>query len=165
MTTHVVIDTNVLVVANGGHEAAGLSCVDNCIAALIAARNATVIVDDGYRMFEQYRQYCSHAGQPGVGDAFFKWLWDYQGMPATCMQVAVSRIGPEPTDFAEFPQDQRLAQFDPADRVFVAVAIASGVKPPILNASDTDWWNARTALAENGIEVQFLCPELMRWRR
>ena len=66
--------------------------------------------------------------------------------------------------YREFPDDGELAGFDLADRKFVAVARAAGTHPPILNASDTDWWNDREALARNGVRVEFLCPELMRNR-
>ena len=63
--------------------------------------------------------------------------------------------------FAEFPADEQLAKFDPSDRKFVAVALAADDAPPILNASDTDWWLARDALGAHGLTVKFLCPELM----
>ena len=43
----------------------------------------------------------------------------------------------------------------------VAVARASGADPELLNATDTDWWHYREALKENGVNVVFLCPELM----
>ncbi|HSU82609.1 MAG TPA: hypothetical protein VLR69_09330, partial [Thermoanaerobaculia bacterium] len=57
--------------------------------------------------------------------------------------------------------DPDLAAFDPSDRKFVAVAVASGEQPEILNASDTDWWHHREALSRHGVEVRFLCPQLM----
>jgi hypothetical protein len=41
----------------------------------------------------------------------------------------------------------------------VAVAVASGESPPILNAVDSDWWNHREALVESGFVVDFLCPQ------
>jgi hypothetical protein len=157
----VVVDTNVLVVANGKHDAADPDCVESCISALTSAREGTVLVDDGYRIFEEYRRHCSHRGQPGLGDAFFKWLWDNQANNAHCIQVAIQHVGPEATDFAEYPADVALAGFDRSDRVFVAVAVASGLAPDVLNASDTDWWRARFALSRNGVRVRFLCPNLM----
>ena len=63
--------------------------------------------------------------------------------------------------FKNFPDDPDLDDFDPDDRKFVAVALASGTAPEILNASDTDWWNYRRPLERHGINVKFLCPELM----
>jgi len=74
----------------------------------------------------------------------------------------VVHITPHPKrEFAEFPADEQLANFDPSDRKFVAVALAAGDAPPILNASDTDWWPVRRALDAHGLTVKFLCPELM----
>ena len=64
-------------------------------------------------------------------------------------------------DFREFPQDPDLENFDRADRKFVAVALVSGLGPPILNATDTDWWDYREPLRRNGVTVDFICPELM----
>jgi hypothetical protein len=159
MTWH-VIDTNVIAVANGAHDAAGIDCVQACSRALLAARHEGVLVDEGRQIFEQYRRYASHAGQPGVGDAFWKWLWDNQANESVCIQVPLTWDRERET-FAEFPSDPELSAFDPSDRVFVAVAIGSGVNPDILNASDTDWWVARAVLVRNGVSVVFLCPELM----
>ena len=160
----VVVDTNVAVVANGHHEAAGSACIKACITALIEARQQLILVDDGFRIFTEYRHLLSHSGQPGVGDAFFKWLWDNQANPDHCRQVAITAIGSNDVNFAEFPTDTELSTFDTADRKFVAVALASGLNPTILNASDTDWWNFREPLARNGVAVEFLCPELMQYQ-
>ena len=67
--------------------------------------------------------------------------------------------------FEEFPDSARLSSFDRSDRKFVAVALASGSSPKVLNAADTDWWDHRQALEENGVDVVFLCPELMERER
>ena len=67
-------------------------------------------------------------------------------------------------EFVEFPEDQRLADFDRDDRKFVAVALASGASPPIVNATDTDWWEHRDALSEHSVNVRFLCTDLMTRR-
>ena len=155
----VVVDTNVLVVANGKHEPAQAQCIGACIDALATARTGLVVIDDAQQILGEYHRHCSFAGQPGVGDAFFKWLWQRQADSRHCLVV---HITPHPKrGFAEFPADEQLATFDRSDRKFVAVALAAGDAPPILNASDTDWWLARHALDANGLTVKFLCPELM----
>ena len=155
----VVVDTNVLVVANRKHEAAGRECIEACIDALDYARQGQVVIDDAQLILAEYRKHCSFAGQPGVGDAFFKWLWNRQADVRHCRPV---RITPHVArGFAEFPADPRLATFDRSDRKFAAVALAAGDAPPVFNASDTDWWLARHALKSHGLTVKFLCPELM----
>jgi len=155
----VVVDTNVLVVANGNHEPAQAQCIGACIDALATARTGRVVIDDAQVILTEYRRHCSFSGQPGVGDALFKWLWQRQADPRHCLVV---HITPHPKrGFAEFPADEQLAKFDRSDRKLAAVALAAGDAPPILNASDTDWWLARHALEAHGLSVKFLCPELM----
>lgn len=47
---------------------------------------------------------------------------------------------------------------DPADRVFLAVALKRQPPVPIVNASDTDWRKERAALTQAGVSVEELCP-------
>lgn len=157
----VIIDTNVLAVANGKAEQAGVDCVMSCISALESARRESVmIVDSGYRIFDEYRRHASLSGQPGLGDMFLKWLWNNQANQTHCKQVEITPSSTNPDDFEEFPADIRLASFDRSDRKFVAVALASHESPTVLNATDSDWWNFRTPLEENGVYPQFICPAL-----
>jgi hypothetical protein len=62
-------------------------------------------------------------------------------------------------NFEEFLLDPSLATFDPSDRKFVAVAVAHPEHPPILNATDSDWWDYREALAHHSVRVEFVCPD------
>lgn len=155
----VVIDTNVLVVANGRHAPAQERCVGACIDALQRAQRTPVVIDDGQRILDEYRRHCSFSGQPGLGDAFFKWLWSRQADPRHCRRVQITPHAKR--GFMEFPADKRLKSFDRDDRKFVAVALAAGDAPCVLNASDTDWWQAKEELSEHGVTISFLCPELM----
>ena len=158
--TEVVIDTNVAVVANGKTEQAGPPCRLNCIAKLSEIRDeCRVLLDNSNLIIEEYRNLLSFSGQPGLGDAFFKWLFDNQANPEHCRRVVVNLHADR--EFEEFPDDPSLSGFDHDDRKFVAVALASGTGPTILNASDTDWWDYRHELRRYGVEVDFLCPELM----
>ena len=159
----VIMDTNVAMVANGQAEQAGLQCQQNCVAALRQIHEDKIILLDAENLiFEEYRRNLNLSGEPGAGDAFFKWLLDNQDNPRHCRSVTIT---PHPErGFAEFPDDQGLSNFDRSDRKFVAVALASGENPPVWNASDTDWWQHRDALATHGIAVHFICPELMERR-
>ena len=162
MTTkaELVVDTNVAVVANGSHSNAGPNCVRKCIDNLRQAQNGSrVLLDDKQLILTEYRRNLHPSGQPGTGDAFFKWLYENQANPEYCRKVAVnSHPGRE---LEEFPEDPLLSSFDRSDRKFVAVAIASGTAPKILSASDTDWWLFRGELLTHGVHIVFLCPELM----
>ncbi len=155
-----MLDTNVPLVANGKAEQADLECEVACVRKLIQIQSEQrTLLDDKMLIMGEYRRNLSHSGQPGVGDAFFKWLWENQANEQHCRTVPLTVHADR--GFVEFPDDARLSSFDLADRKFVAVALASGTGPKVLNASDTDWWHARQALVENGVNVVFLCPELM----
>jgi hypothetical protein len=163
MRTAVVMDTNVAVVANGRAPQADNPCIETCITTLIDMRDHhRMLLDEQGLILDEYRRNLRPSGQPGPGDAFFKWLWDNQGHLDHCRQVSITPMKGGSRGFEEFPDDPDLAKFDLEDRKFAAVAIASGEQPPILNASDTDWWDHRAALSRHGIEIRFLCPELMK---
>lgn len=161
MTAHVV-DTNVPITANGDASHAPLTCQLACIARLRAIRTSgEIVIDDASLILDEYRRYLSPSGQPGVGDAFFRYLWQVQADPSKCEQVSITPMQDDPGNFAEFPADPNLKDFDYNDRKFVAVAIVSDHNPIIENATDTDWWNARNDLGRHGICVNFLCPDQM----
>ena len=157
-----VIDTNVPIVANGKTPQAGEKCVLACINALLELRrNGQVLLDAQGFILQEYRRHLSPKGQPGLGDEFFKWLWDNQGNVSHCIQVAITAKDRQGSDFSEFPNDHALKNFDHSDRKFVAVVLAYDKPAKIVNASDTDWWLYRTALKKHGIKIKFLCLELM----
>ena len=158
----VVVDTNVAVVANGKTPQASADCVLACIQELTEARDQRILLlDDHGLILEEYRKYLSPSGQPGLGDAFFKWLWDNQANTEHCRKVAITPIGANGKGFVEFPDDPELERFDRSDRKFVATVLSDGGNAPVVNASDTDWWIYRDALQRNGVTIHFVCPELM----
>jgi hypothetical protein len=68
--------------------------------------------------------------------------------------------------FLEFPKDPDLKGFDRSDHKFVAIVVASGEGAPVLDATDSDWWDYRDALMRNGVRVEFICPgEVPKVRR
>lgn len=158
----VVVDTNVPLTANGRATHADLDCQMACLEKLMDIQHqGRVLVDASGFIFEEYSRNLSHRGQPGAGDAFFKWLWNNQGQPALCTQVPVEPEDEAGQAFSNFPADPEWQRFDRSDRKFVAVALASAENPPIVNATDTDWWDFREALNRHGIQIEFLCPQLM----
>jgi hypothetical protein len=151
-----VIDTNVPIVANGHGEPA---TVRSCIEALRKLRESgLVVLDDGFRIIQEYRRYLSATGQPGPGDAFFKWLWDNLYNTEHCNQIHIT----EHTDrgFCEFPDHPELSRFDPSDRKFVAVAAAHPERPPILQAADSKWIGFDDALRQCGVTIEFLSTDI-----
>lgn len=154
----VVVDTNVPTVANLKSEQVEPNCEAACVKALkmIKAKRRTLLDDKGL-IIEEYRRNLSASGQPGVEDAFFKWLFDNQFNPKHCRNVPIFPLADG--RFREFPDDPRLAKFHDDDRKFVAVALASGSSPELLYAVDRGWRRHRQTLAENGVDVVCLCPE------
>ena len=159
----VIVDTNVPAVANGLATQADDACLRRCVAELHRIQNESrLLLDDSWLILREYQRNLGPPGRALPGDAFIKWALINQGNDSRIRRVPIT---PDPTRaFAEFPDDPRLARFDHDDRKFVALALASGTSPPIVNASDRDWWEHREALQVHGIEIRFLCPELMPQR-
>lgn len=159
----VIVETNVLVVANQQSNQATPECVLTCVDLLEKIiEKKIVVIDSGERFFKEYRRYACLSGQPGAGDAFLKWLYRNQCYQKKCEQVDITPKTDNNNDFEEFPNDPELNCFDFSDRKFVAVARASRYKVKILNATDSDWWNFRQALSKNGVKIEFLCSELFK---
>jgi len=155
---HHIVDTNVLLVASKKAPQASLTCVLTCIKYLQNLKESGILVLDSNRLIiREYENKNSRSGQPNVGDAFLKWVLTHQATER-CEQVLITQIAEN--DFAEFPRSPDLAKFDPSDRKFVAVALTHPVKPAIANAVDSDWRNYEEALANHGVSLNFLCPEL-----
>jgi hypothetical protein len=156
-----VIDTNVAIVADAADEAASAGCIQACHDALVEAVASVVCLDDGQRILMEYIRQVGLIGRPGMGRQFVKWIHERQAMPQHCELVPIhpNNLSHEAENYEEFPDDPELASFDPSDRKFVAVALASKFRPPVLNATDSDWWNDREALERNGVVIQFLCPD------
>jgi hypothetical protein len=155
----VVLDTNVMIVANCKSTHASLDCQLASIKRLEELResNRICLDDSGFILIEYAKKLC-FSGQPGAGDAFFKYVFDRQADPSFCESVHVTPLNKEGTSFSEFPRTADLEKFDSDDDKFVAVSLAHGNQPPIINAVDSDWWIFRSQLASLGVNVEFICP-------
>lgn len=153
-----VIDTNVLLVANGSHEDISDECRKRCIERLLAQKlRGKTVIDDCFHILREY-QNKTHPNQPkGVGDVFLKWLLQNQRNGSHVEQVTITEI--EANRYEEFPDEELEACFDPPDRKFVAVSNAHPEKPTILQAADCKWLDWWEALADHDVKVEFLCPD------
>ena len=156
-----IVDTNVALVANDSSSAGpGPDCVIACSNALQEiVQSGHVVIDNAWRIIREYKNKLSPSGQPGPGDAFLKWILTNMWNPCRCTQVTITELDDDPEDFEEFPASLRPIKFDRSDRKFVAVAVAQGSSPPILQGFDTKWWGWRANLTDEGIKVCFLCEE------
>ena len=152
-----VIDTNVLIVANGKSVQASLECCLRCIETLQEATRQLVVIDDAFYILKEYMKEVNPSGQPGAGDEFLRWILRNQGTPTSCEIVTLTPN--TRNSFQEFPNDLNLADFDASDHKFVAVANASINAPIISNAVDSDWWIHDEILKRNGIQVMYICEE------
>ena len=152
----VVIDTNVLLVANQQHADISAECVLACTAKLMEAKTKVVVVDDGFRILNEYQIKTSANQNTRMGDVFLKWLLQNKANTDRVHQVTITE---NPVDhFAEFPDHVLQPHFDAPDRKFPAVANAHADKPPVLQAADCKWLNWWPSLHAAGIVVDFVCP-------
>lgn len=160
-----VVDTNVPVKANlanqpGREPDFPRDCVHQCVEAIKhVMQNRALVIDAGKEIFAEYKRHLSLSGQPGVGDGFMKWVCIHCLSSLDSHRVTITKTG---DTYAEFPKHKGLTGFDPDDHKFVAVANAHPDKPPILQATDAEWWDYQDVLREAGIEVRLLCPDYVK---
>lgn len=153
-----VIDTNVLLVANGQHDEASPECVSECVNRLKSMQATGVtVIDDGFRVLGEYQHKTQLNPPKGVGDVFLKWLLRNTANSARVHQVTITETAAD--EFTEFPDHVLQPDFDAPDRKFAAVANAHPDKPPIWQAVDCKWLNWWPALHAQGVAVEFLCPD------
>jgi len=154
---HRVIDTNVLIVANNRESPqASYECIISCIKWLQSfEKSGILVIDNNWLIIKEYQNKVNSSGQPGVGDAFLKWILLNRSNPHRCEKVQITQIAEY--EFKEFPKSESLQKFDLSDRKFVAVALTHPQRPLIVNAVDSDWYIHKDPLSEHGIEIEFLC--------
>lgn len=164
-----VVDTNVILVANGQHEAVSPCCVAACAGVLREITTAgRIALDDAFEILLEYQRKSQPRKGKRPGDAFVKWVLRNRTNRTRCDEVAIpadARRG-----YRHFPEEPRLEAFDPSDRKFVAVSAAHPDRPEILQATDSKWGDWAPALEDHGIRVRFLCPAEMerfrsRWKK
>lgn len=117
-------------------------------------KNGVVALDDGGRIFEEYRTYFSFAGRPGIGDVFFKHVYDLQHRGTKVRKFPITPSVDGRRGFEELP----VNTLDASDRKFLAVAVVA--KAVVVNATDSDWGQAGDLLRRLGVDVEELCPHL-----
>ena len=152
----VIVDTNVVVVANGRSEQASADCVEICGERLeeIMRGEVKLVLDNRWIILREYMQNLRSNGAD-VGDRFLGWI--LVNKDERCDLVPIAPVDGSENEFEEFPDDSALAGFDPDDRKFIAVAVAHSEEPPILQAVDSQWWDFRDAFRRNGVTVEFIC--------
>ena len=152
-----VVDTNVAVVANRRETHADQICQLACIEELErVVTHGVVAVDATGAILDEYRGHLSYFGQPGMGDAFFKHIFDHLYQDRRVRRVPVTPSDDDRRGFEELPENS----FDRSDRVFLAVAVVS--EAIVLNATDSDWDEHAGLMDELGVTVKQLCTQHAR---
>lgn len=155
---HCVVDTNVPTTANGMNPGASPECVAASARALQQVMlQGHVYIDNLGLIVGEYRKHLSGKGQPGPGDAFFKWLLTHQWGVQRVTLVPITAKAGNSEDFAELPTPEDGTAYDRSDKKFLAVAAAHECHPQILQSFDSKWWGWQTSLAKCGVKIHFLC--------
>ena len=160
-----VVDTNVILVANGQHPGVTTACVTACQQWLSwVMAEGRIALDSDFAIVREY-QHKTHASDgQGLGDAFLRWVLHHLDDSARCDLVPL--VPDEARGYTAFPPDAHLAAFDRSDRKFVAVARTHPERPTILQAADSKWLDWSPYLAEHEVSIRFLCsPELHLFHR
>ena len=115
----VVVDTNVIIVANDQADHASAACVNACaqrLRQIELEQSGKLVLDDDFRIIKEYQNKPLSEKQPGAGFVFLKWVLRNWANDQRCELVTITPCGLTETDFEEFPRDAALADFDPADR-------------------------------------------------
>lgn len=158
----VIIDTNVMIVANHQNPDVAIDCVEACILFLIKAKaDHVVLLDGGDEIRAEYANALRTRRPYELGAQFLIHIYQQQRNPE---RVRIVDLDKTPSgEFVDFPNVQ-LSAFDPSDRKFAALARKTGT--PVTNAIDSDWANNLATLNANGIAVHFLCGcDKGRWFR
>lgn len=154
----VIIDSNVLLVADNLHDDISSQCVINCVNFLEGITDSgTVVIDNSWIMLTEYQRKTKPSQPKHAGDVFLKWLHQNKGNATRVEQVAVTEKSPQ--IFNEFPDPDNQLDFDSDDRIFVAVANAHPEKPPIVQAADCKWLDWWRAFLEHDVEIDFICKD------
>ena len=155
-----VVDTNVARAANGRNTHVGIRCQLRCTEKLriVIERNVVALDDIGF-ILEEYRKQLNFSGAPGMGEVFFRHIFNNQYRSKRVQRVAVAPSSNDRKGFEELPENS----FDRSDRKFLAVAVVA--KAVVLNATDSDWSEHHALMDELEVEVQELCPDELRRRR
>jgi len=152
----VIIDTNVILVANDKHQDVVDDCKDKCVIFLGAVQRnkVTLLLDKAGEIMQEYRKNLQSENRPyDIGARFWIYIAQNQGRPEIVNFVELDKDSQG--NFMDFPNIGKLKKFDASDRKFAALARKTCT--PVTNATDSDWVNFYSELKSNGILVNFLC--------
>jgi hypothetical protein len=160
-----IIDTNVLIAANGHSPQVSAGGVERCqkfVNSLFV--NTLISIDSNNEIFDEYFRHMNFSGQPGIGDSFVKYLFDRQADITICETVEVIREAKH--HYRVLSDKPDLLDFDKSDLKFIAVHLLSKYHSPIVDACDSDWAENKVLLNSHNIKVIELLeynPKTKKW--
>jgi len=151
----IVIDANVWIVADRlireGLAKEEENCIKTCRDWLNRFVNSDnrLLVDWNYQIISEYRKNIRKNG-------FAEQLLNRLEAESTARLVG-ARVEYDKNDHAVLPEGILLS--DPADRKYVAAALASAPNATIFVATDRGWSRDKSHLGKIGLEIYDLCPD------
>lgn len=161
--TLAVVDENLLIVANDlTRRSRGVAvccpeandeCRLNAVNELTRlVRMGGVILDIDDIFFTKYRSCSSMAGQPGVGDAFLKVVFERGYDPNWATRVLIVE-----GELYRLPEIILSSGFDRDDLCWLSAAYNSPQPSEVLNAVDSDYREWAEVISDAGISVREIC--------
>ena len=158
MTGGAVVDTNVLVAANGRASHVEASCQLRCVVELERlSREEVVCVDDMGLIMREYESRTKQEGQTRPGTAFFKHVWQKMGDTNRIRLIPVELVNRDDREGRDFRDPVLPPHNLRKDAKFLAVAVKADAT--IVNATDSDWTEHRELTDRLGVDVRQLCPQ------
>ena len=111
-----------------------------------------IVIDDAGSIIAEYNGRLHPAGQPGVGDLFYR----HVGQPGQRQTGSDGANAHTRADALRAAFEHgALAAFDPSDRVFALCAVIARVS--VATATDSDWIEHEAGLAACGVQIEFVC--------
>lgn len=101
----------------------------------------------------EYAPYTKYAGSPGVGDMFFRYVFDNQYADEFVRRVVIEPVDDETRGYSCLPENALKA----GDRAVLAIAVAA--RASVVNATDSDWEEQRELTDGLSVPVIQLCGE------
>jgi hypothetical protein len=150
----IVLDTNVLAVAEGMHEGASDLSRAACLAIVRQVKEGLVLtVDQDDEIVTEYMKVLSNALTDGLGKLVARKIHRLRKGGEVCHMVPLTPTDPPPASFEEVPA--ALRDFDEDDHMFIGVAAVDGA--PIVLGLDGEWWARQSDFVASGINLRFLC--------
>lgn len=158
MSDQAVVDTNVLVAANGRDTHVDLGCQLNCVKELTRLKRQEVVcVDDKGLIMREYERRTSHKGQAKPGTVFYKHVWQQMGDSSRVRLIPVELVNSDDREGRDFRDPVLPTNNLKKDAKFLAVAVKANAT--IVNAADSDWAEHRELTDQLGVEVRQVCPQ------